>query len=69
MPGWSRSRRREGVANLNRKRGGNAAFFCAAAQPRLPLASDDYGWRPSGRRGMFLIAAEACLTVPVAAAI
>jgi hypothetical protein len=28
MPGWSRSRRLE----ANRKRGGNAAFFCATAR-------------------------------------
>jgi hypothetical protein len=31
MPGWSRSRRRNGIAILNRKRGGNAAFFLSVA--------------------------------------
>jgi hypothetical protein len=32
MPGWSRSRRLEARAISNRKRGGNAAFFCATAR-------------------------------------
>jgi hypothetical protein len=36
MPGWSRSRRPEGFAILNRKRGGNAAFFYARVFCLIP---------------------------------